>query len=213
MFLKLALNFYNPNFFNLKASNPKFFKPKALLPIAYSPKLEGARSGGFSLIEILVTVILILIGIVGIAKLQGSSLLMGKDSHSIDAATFAATSMIDRIRSNTQGLEPTPKDALMNSYVGNVGLGVTKPPCVPNCTGNQLAQADKYAWFQMLNDLLPNPTASITKKTVATNPASPSVFYQLTITWSPIKIHGDRADPNNFTDTFEIKQYTTEFMP
>jgi len=61
-----------------------------------------ARSGarGFTLVEVLVTVVVISVGLLGIAALQTTSLRSNHESYLRTQATAFADDIIDRIRSN-----------------------------------------------------------------------------------------------------------------
>ena len=59
-----------------------------------------SRQGGFTLIEVLVSVVILAIGLLGLAGMQAAGLKLNHDSFLRSKATLAAYDMADRIRAN-----------------------------------------------------------------------------------------------------------------
>jgi|TARA_B110000240_G_C13428330_1_gene422572 type IV pilus assembly protein PilV len=59
-------------------------------------------NSGFTLIEVLITLIVFSIGLLGLANLQGQSINSSYNAHLRTQATSLASSMIDRMRANRQ---------------------------------------------------------------------------------------------------------------
>ena len=68
---------------------------------------HGARSrsctGGMTLIEVLVTLVLTSVGLLGVAALQLTTLKSNQESYVRSQATMLAADMLDRMRSNQVG--------------------------------------------------------------------------------------------------------------
>jgi len=73
---------------------------------------------GFTLIEVLVTMLILSIGLMGMAGLQAVSLKMNQSAHLSSQATFLAYDIIDRMRANRTA-------ALDEAY--DMSLGCTAP--------------------------------------------------------------------------------------
>ena len=101
------------------------------------------RSGGFSMIELLVAVLVMGIGVLGITGLQMVSLQNNRGALLRSEAVMLAYDMLDRIRANPVG---TPAG---NSY-GGVGIGGGPPgssDCnAGDCTSNQMVSFDQRVW-------------------------------------------------------------------
>lgn len=112
-----------------------------------SPEPLPRSRAGFSLVEVLVAVLVLSIGLLGIAGLQISSMRNNQVSYLRTQAVVLADSMLDRIRAN-----PT----------GNYALAVADSPADPGGGGN-MDDADLYEWTQTLADLLPNGDGEIVR--------------------------------------------------
>lgn len=105
------------------------------------------RQAGFTLIEILVTLVVLSIGLLGIAGMQAGALKNNHAAYTKTQATNLAMDMADRIRANADGSA---------SYAGfdTKGDAVTDPGCIATasgCTVAQMAQYDLFEWSQPLN--------------------------------------------------------------
>ena len=129
---------------------------------------------GFTLIETLVAMVVLAVGMLGIAALYIEGLRSGQASVSRTTAVALAADMADRIRAN-----PT----VPASYAG-AGPGVNNG-CVNGpvaCTPAQMAQEDWFWWLQDVQTRLPQgATATIIVNNV---PAiAPANQYDITLTW------------------------------
>ena len=131
------------------------------------------RSGGFTLTEILVTLVIISVGLLGVAGLHSLSLRNNFDALIRSHASALADEIADRMRTNRTR-------ALAGDY--NIVVGATR-------TGTTLADTDLKSWKARLAAQLPSGDGSIV---VA---AAPSRLVTITIQW------GER-DPDNPTITF-----------
>ncbi len=95
---------------------------------------------GMTLIEVLVALVLISVGMLGIAALQMSSLKANKESYGRTQASVLAADILDRMRANQRGF-------LLNEYV--VAL---------NGTGNAGTTSgdDLLAWQTAIDRMLPD---------------------------------------------------------
>jgi len=100
---------------------------------------SAKSSSGFTLIEILVSIVIIAIGLLGVAGLQTVTLRQNYNSHLLTQASFQANDMIERMRANMMGV----KDGAYDNVTGTEA----NPSCFPQCTPQQLAQYDANAWM------------------------------------------------------------------
>lgn len=109
------------------------------------------KKQGFTLLEVLIAIVIFSIGLLGLAKIQISSLRLTHDSLLRTTATLMAADMADRMRSN-----PTAMNAGIKSPY-NASAGISNPTCLSSgCTSNQMAAQDLYEWNNMLATALPN---------------------------------------------------------
>jgi type IV pilus assembly protein PilV len=144
-----------------------------------------ALQHGISLVEILVTVVIISVGLLGVASLHLTSLRAGNGAHTRSQATALATDIIDRMRANREA-------ALNKEYLITMG---TKAPITP--TG--LVDTDKKQWLDALQQALPNGQGSVVETLIATRRA-----FQVTIQWDERVTDDNLTPPNSFVTTVEL---------
>lgn len=96
--------------------------------------------GGFTMIEVLVTVLVLSIGLLGLAGLQATSLRNNHSAYLRSQATVLAYDIADRMRANRSS-------AGAGNYV--IGLGDDAP------SGTAIAATDLSDWKAALAQLLP----------------------------------------------------------
>jgi type IV pilus assembly protein PilV len=142
------------------------------------------RSRGFTLVEIMVALIIIVIGLLGIAKMQALSLASTSVSRlralaAIEAASLASSMHVNRAywaaATLTQpiavtGTSATTSDSNLSSALTTVGSDGTDY-CVPGagapCAPVTMAAADLKGWAIEMNRMLPNSSATITCPTTS----------------------------------------------
>ncbi len=103
---------------------------------------------GFTLLEILIAVVVLSVGLLGLAALQNTGTRVNHSAQLRTMATQLAHDMFDRLRANQAGVKggwyhlPTPADN--GCYAGEA------------CTPAQLAAEDVLQWRQALADALPD---------------------------------------------------------
>jgi type IV pilus assembly protein PilV len=98
------------------------------------------KSRGVSLIEVLVTVVILAIGMLGLAGLQGNALRGNTSAYMRSQATFLAYDMLDRMRVN--------RTAAVDNQAYDVAIGSTSP------TGTDALDVQEVAaWKTALTEL------------------------------------------------------------
>jgi len=110
------------------------------------------RNGGFTLVEAMVALIVLSVGLLGIAALYVETLRANRTSLHRTEAVNLATDIADRMRSNR------PTAAVPNPYNGCVAP-VTA--CMPAAGNNAIATADLAEWSDAIEAQLPGGTAGI----------------------------------------------------
>jgi len=106
---------------------------------------------GFTLVEVLVTVVVVSIGLLGLAGLQINGLRANMSSEARSKATLLASDIIERMRANPVGL--TDND-YANITTAGAGCGVQPNPFCSNtsssiaadCTTAEMATFDAWVW-------------------------------------------------------------------
>lgn len=111
---------------------------------------------GFSLLELLVSVVILAIGLLGMAALQSNSMRFNHDAHLRAVAISQVNTMIDRMRANNQGIED-------GNYNSLSGIPNPAPTCAgSSCTPAEVAQLDIFNWNTANAAVLPAGQGSIT---------------------------------------------------
>ena len=113
---------------------------------------------GFSLVEVMVALLVLSIGLLGLAALQTTSLQFNTGSYHRTQATFLAYDIIDRMRANIDAVansdgagydQPTSTDVTMSTNCDSA-----------DCTSAQLAIYDVRKWYERAAVTLPGAAAS-----------------------------------------------------
>jgi len=129
-----------------------------------------SKQQGSLLIEILITLMIMAVGLLGLASLQMISIKNINNSQFRTLATAYSYDMAERMRSNRTGVESDAYDAINGSE--------TEPSCA-SCSASEVAQRDAYEWNQMINqDVidggLPQGVGTVTKS---------GQLFAITISW------------------------------
>ena len=131
-----------------------------------SPEIQ--HSGGFSLVEVLIALVIMSVGMLGIAGLYVESMQAGRTSIFRHNAVTLASDVADRIRANPRaGVDYQGPGGNNNCVLGNV-----------NCNPAQMAANDIELWLEQADDMLPNGSVTITYDD---NPVPPT--YLIEVTW------------------------------
>lgn len=118
---------------------------------------------GFTLIEILVSTVILAIGLLGLASMQTLALKDNRDAFFFAQASSLTYEMSDRIRANRTGwlgAIPTPATSCTATSNCNTTTG---------CTSDEMASFDYCAWSRNVKDRITAATP-----TVATSPVAGS---------------------------------------
>ncbi len=164
-----------------------------LSPVISTPVRPYPNSnGGFSLIEVLVSVLVFAVGILGTASLQTVAKRANFDAVQRTTASQLAFDIFERMRANPDGLA---------SYLAAPGaaLGVKNVMAMPlkdckasTCTPQELASRDHWEWQLSLNGALElknnaNSGGLADATACVTGPADGSSgLYAVTIVWRGI---------------------------
>jgi type IV pilus assembly protein PilV len=121
-------------------------------------KAVARRQRGDTMIEVLVTVIIIAVGVLGAAALQVTTLKNLSSSRSASVAAMVAEDFSERMRAN-------PTAALANNYVHSSAPTTTATDCAKNkCpAAADLAAYDIDTWWTQVTAVLPSGTGAVTR--------------------------------------------------
>ena len=136
------------------------------------------KQSGFTLIEVLVTMFVLAVGILGAGSLQMVGFQSHQDAYFRTQAMYLAGDIVDRMRANPDGVDNTTAfDA-----VDTTAVIATAPSCkaaIGGCTSIQMAQVDIAEWaesFTVIPAVLPASSATVTRDAATNN-------FTITINW------------------------------
>ena len=126
-------------------------------------------SAGFSLVEVLIALVIMSVGMLGIAGLYVHSMQAGRTSMFRHHAVTLAGDVADRIRANPRaGATYAGAGVNQNCVLGGV-----------DCTVDEMAENDIWLWDQQATDMLPNGDVAV----VFDNAVAPPT-YEITVSWT-----------------------------
>jgi type IV pilus assembly protein PilV len=140
------------------------------------------KEKGFTMVEVLVAIVVLSIGLLGLAGLQATSLKNNNSSYQRSIASMLAYDMLDRIRANRDGMIAGNYNSVSpGSFPGDPGCSSS------NCSVSALAQYDIFEWGEQLDNLLPSGTGQIEGNGANT-------IYTITVMWDDERTGADGTD-------------------
>jgi type IV pilus assembly protein PilV len=137
----------------------------------YRIKHSRNKQQGFTLLEVLIALLVLSIGLLGLAALQTTGLRSNEMASMRTTSTMLAYDISDRMRANSQGI-------IDSDYViGSGAVTGTVPDCTAtDCTTAQMATFDLSQWKTAVA-LLPGGLGDITQT------AGPPLTHTITVRW------------------------------
>jgi len=146
---------------------------------------------GFTLIEILIALLVLSLGLIGLAMLQATGLRFNNDSYMRSQATILAYDIIDRMRANKTSADAgdycldskTPACETKTVPADEKCGDDTKDGCA---SGKDVATYDVSRWYALQKALLSpgSSPSSIVRKSVTTTSGKTVFQYEITMRWS-----------------------------
>jgi type IV pilus assembly protein PilV len=151
-------------------------------------KYDPSRQAGFSLLEVLITIVIVALGLLGVAGMQVTSMRLTEMTENRSMGSIFANDIIDRIRSNRA-----------NALAYDINFGG------PPSSVTDLASQDLLDWKTLLSHPrlgLPGGDGSVD---VVADPTCPAVAparscFQVTVTlqWNEGRQRGEVTTPKQF---------------
>jgi len=154
------------------------------------------NNSGFTLIEVLIAMLVLAVGLLGLAGLQAVSLRNNLSAYNRTQATQLAYDMADRMRANVADTSNLAT-SIYNTVAPTAGTvqsdckPASAPPSPATCTPQDMARNDLYEWNCAVAGgnacgnivaLLPAGLATIAGGLVGTAP-NQHMMYTITINW------------------------------
>jgi len=132
------------------------------------------KSSGFTLLEVLIALLILSVGLLGLASLQTRGLALGHNAYLRSQAVLLTRDMAERIRVNSNYVLTTEASSA-TEYTIDYDQTPTNTDCsAASCTPIQLAQYDIDQWLTSLRNILPAGDGQISKT---------GVDYVITVRW------------------------------
>lgn len=155
-------------------------------------------NNGFTLIEVLIALLVLAIGLLGMAGLMMTSLQSSQGAYLRSQASVLAQDLVERMRANRDQATTTTNYALAESAT------TTNPGCATSsagCSPSAQAQQDLYDWQAALEAGIPGATAVIARQN--------GNEYTITIEWEEHASEDADNDPDTpntpVKSTFELR--------
>lgn len=152
------------------------------------PSAPISRSRGATLIEILITVLIMAFGLIGLVGLQTQSLKHTADTSQQSQATWMAHEIAERMRANTSALSDYE---LTNFATSSCATSPTKSCQVSSsdtCTSQEVAEYDIWEVFcRTASDTRSLPLSAVNISVDTSN----SSVYIITLEWRRRSVFGD----------------------
>ncbi|MCX7094486.1 MAG: type IV pilus modification protein PilV [Methylobacter sp.] len=159
------------------------------------------KNAGFTLIEVLIAMLVLAVGLLGLAGLQATGLKNNQSAYNRSQAIQLAYDLADRIRANSNGASGLPSIA---SYTATLpSAAVAQPNCLTvgiTCTQALMAQNDLFEWNNAVTTVLPGGVGTIASVT-----ALPTVTITITITWDDNRDGNIDGNDPNFQTSFQCQ--------
>jgi len=138
--------------------------------------MRRGRQRGFTLIEVLIALLVLAIGLLGMASLTMTSLQSNQSAYLRGQASLLAGDIVERMRGNVDEALLTDSPYLVSLSAGDT---LTDPDCkttTAGCSPSDQAAQDLHDWWTALQTGIPGASATISR--------SNENEFQVVISWS-----------------------------
>jgi type IV pilus assembly protein PilV len=172
------------------------------------------RARGFSMVEVLVSLIIIAVGMLGLAKINALAYASTGVANQQSLAALEAASLAAAMRANHSYWSTVSLTTAFN-YTANalIPAGTNTLPsttnlCTSSCTPTLLAELDVQNWVAALNAALPNPIATINCAVPTVAGSAPGCWIQ--VSW---REENTAINTNAVGNTMALPTYTLYVVP
>ncbi len=169
------------------------------------------RQGGMTLIEVLTSMLILSVGVLGMISVQSSAMRFLQSSHSQGDAAMLVNDLADRMRAN-QAIATSD-----NAYVHQFGSSIVddeqeagqdtgndtnaKDCASDTCNSAEMAAFDLEQWQEQLARSLPDATAVIARTATAGTDGAKTDDFLITVRWDDDRSgsNGTECDPTKKT--------------
>lgn len=169
------------------------------MPIAQTAHLNMTSmkaNAGFTLIEVLVAVVILALGLIGLAGLQATGLANNQSAYNRSQVSQLAYDISDRMRSNASSaaayVAATAPGSIPSCPNGTINPCTSCTTAATQCDGATMVSKDVFDWTTALSTTIPGGVGRVTTE---------GQFYVVTIQWDDNKSGAANA---NFVMRFQL---------
>jgi len=159
-----------------------------------SIKSHTSQQSGFSLFEVLIAIVVLAVGLLGLAQMQATALINNQSAYQTSQATVMAYDIADRMRTNRDSIGRYLTSFRTLEEARTIGGKSSCTSTTGECTSSLMAQNDLYEWDNALTARLPSPTGTITVS---------GDIYTVAINWDDNRDGVVDSDDPNFQMSFQ----------
>jgi len=144
------------------------------------------KNTGFTLIEVLIAMLVLAVGLLGLAGLQATSLKNNQSAYNRSQATQLAYDLADRMRANVAG---------KTTYTTGTATATSACLTTTGCTKEAMAENDLKEWDDAISATLPSGAGTITVT---------AGIYTITINWDDNRDGSVNTSDPNFQTSFQL---------
>ncbi|MCK5898127.1 MAG: type IV pilus modification protein PilV [Methylococcales bacterium] len=157
---------------------------------------------GFTLIEILISMVILAIGLLGLAGLQMTGLRHNLSAYHRSQATQIAYDMADRMRVNMVNAKRGSNSIYVQKKPSNAGKQAACLKISGTCSPTQMAEQDLFEWNEHIIQKLPNGVGKIESLGAVADKT-----FMITMTWvdkNKTKAAFKKSDELKFKMSFKL---------
>lgn len=151
------------------------------------------NNNGSSLIEILASVVVLSIGMLGLLSIEGKGVRYTQEANLRSIAAYHLYSMLDVMRANTSAVTS-------NYYDFSGGIPTSRPTCTSACSAQDSASKDVFDWNNRVSTSLPSGRGTLVLN--GNGRYSITVIYDTRSNNDPNPVCGN--DPHNNLTCFSV---------
>lgn len=149
------------------------------------------KNRGFTLLEVLISILVLAFGLLGLAGMQTLTVTNNLLAEHRSVASLIAYDLVDRMKANNSSAGNYLSTFMLPTAAANQAACLT----VAGCTSAQMAQHDLFEWNQIITNSLPRGTGTITIN---------AITYTISINWDVNRDGNTNAADNIFTTSFQL---------
>jgi type IV pilus assembly protein PilV len=147
------------------------------------------KNAGFTLIEVLIAMVVLAVGLLGLAGLQATSIKNNLSAYNRSQATLLAYDLADRMRANVAG------KATYTTILPSAATLKSNCLTTTGCSLADMAENDLFEWNLAVTTTLPSGVGTI---------ANAAGVYTVTINWDDNRDGNTNSNDPNFQTRFQL---------